>query len=118
MKKNIYSKLAAVLSFLCMVIGFVKLIPHFNKSNALDHTWIVFVTFAFPLMIFVYAIAGTDESAKAVAPNSYGLVLAIPTVIAAAYLGSWIAAVGMLLVTIFILIQLFQDIKEEGPHHH
>ncbi|WP_158997688.1 hypothetical protein [Pigmentibacter ruber] len=118
MRKNVSSLLAAFLSFVCVVIGLIKLLPHFNKNNELDHTWVVFVTFAFPLMTFVYAIAGANEQAKSVAPNGYGLVLSIPTIIAAAYLGSWIAAVCMLLVTILIFVQLLRDLKEEESNNH
>ncbi len=118
MKKNMNSLLAAALSLICMVIGIIKLLPHFNKNNELDHTWVVFVTFAFPLMTFIYAIAGADAQAKSVAPNGYGLVLAVPTVIAAIYLGSWVTAVCMFAVVILIILQLFQDINEENSNHH
>ena len=117
MKKNIYSTLASILSFIALVIGIIKLIPQFNKAGIPDQTWIAFIATAFPLMIFIYAIAGTDENAKSVAPNAYGHVLSVPSIIASLYLGSWIAAICMTLVAIFIIRQLFQDLNEEENHH-
>ncbi|APJ03616.1 hypothetical protein [Silvanigrella aquatica] len=119
MKRNIASWIAAVLSFISLVMGAVKLIPHFNKSGNPDQTWIIFIATAFPLMIFVYALAGTDENAKSVAPNSYGLVLTIPAIIASLYLGAWIEVICLTLVFVLILQQLFSDSNEnkEGKKH-
>lgn len=117
MRKNIFSILASVLSFISLVIGGIKLIPQFNKAGIPDQAWISFIATAFPLMIFIYAIAGANENAKTVAPNAYGLVLTVPAIVAFMYLGSWVAVTCMTLVAILIVRQLIQDMNEEEKHH-
>lgn len=117
MRKNIFSIIAAILSFIALVIGVIKLIPQFNKAGIPDQTWIAFVATGFPLMIFVYAVAGADENAKPVAPNAYGLVLTVPAIIASLYLGSWIEAICLVLVAFLIIQQLYADLKEGEKKH-
>ncbi|WP_338637638.1 hypothetical protein [Spirobacillus cienkowskii] len=109
MKKNTFSFLAAAFSLIAIFIGIIKLIPHFNSNANLDRTWIIFITTGFPLMIFIYAISGFHQSAKNVAANAYGLILALPTIIAFIYLKSWLGAVCMVLTSILIVAQLFVD---------
>lgn len=117
MKKNIFSIIASILSFIALVIGVIKLIPQFNKAGIQDQTWIAFIATAFPLMIFIYAIASTDEGAKAVAPNAYGLVLTVPAIVAFIYLKSWIAVICMAIVFVLIIKQLYNDLNEDEKKH-
>jgi len=117
MKKNTFSFLAAAFSLIAIIIGIIKLIPHFNSNANLDRTWIIFITTGFPLIIFIYAISGFHQSAKNVAANAYGLVLAIPTIIAFLYLKSWLGAASMMLASILMVAQLFVDRAKEDNHN-
>ena len=117
MRKNIFSIIASILSFIALVFGIIKLIPQFNKAGIPDQTWISFIATAFPLMIFIYAVAGTDKDAKSVAPNAYGLVLTVPAIIASIYLGSWIEVVCLVIVAFLIIQQLYLDLNEEEKKH-
>lgn len=113
MKKNISSIIASILSFCSLIIGAIFLIPQFNKPGISDQSWVYFVITAFPLMTFIYAIAGTNEEAKSVAPNAFGLMLSIPAIIASIYLGIWAEAVCLLIVTILLIKQLLIDLNEK-----
>lgn len=117
MRKNIFSIFAAILSLISLIIGLIKLIPQFNKAGAPDKTWIIFIVTVCPLMTLIYAIAGTDEDAKSVAPNSFGLLCTIPAIIAAIYLNLWLIAIFMLFVAVFIIKQLFIDLNEQDKNH-
>jgi lipid-A-disaccharide synthase-like uncharacterized protein len=117
MRKNIFSIIASILSFIALVLGIIKLIPQFNKAVNPDQTWISFIATAFPLMIFIYAVAGTDKDAKSVAPNAYGFVLTIPAIIASMYLGSWIEVLCLVIVAFLIIQQLYLDLNEEEKKH-
>ena len=117
MKKNTFSFLAAAFSLIAIIIGIIKLIPHFNSNANLDRTWIIFITTGFPLMTFIYAISGFHQSAKYVAANAYGLILAIPTVIAFLYLKAWLGAASMVFASILMVAQLFVDRAEEDNHN-
>ncbi len=117
MRKNIFSIIASILSFIALVIGAIKLIPQFNKAGVPDHTWISFIATAFPLMIFIYAVAGADKDAKSVAPNAYGLILTVPAIIASIYLGSWIEVICLVIVAFLVIQQLYIDLNEQEKNH-
>jgi hypothetical protein len=116
MRKNVFTIIASILSFVTLVIGFIHLLPQFGKVIP-DKTWIAFVATGLPLMIFIYTLAGGNKDAKPVAPNAYALVLIFPSVIASIYLSSWIAVVCMILVAILIVKQLMADLSENENKH-
>ncbi|WP_186644018.1 hypothetical protein [Fluviispira vulneris] len=119
MQKNIFSILAGIFSFIALVIGVLKLFPHFQKGSP-DQTWIFLIITVCPLMTLIYSIAGTDEESKSVSPNAFSLVLTVPSIVAALYLHLWVSVFCMLLVAIFSLRQLLKNDNESNgsSHHH